>query len=257
MSKKDIVLYIHDTPTAVFEHLDKLKNPEGDKVRVAVIGDSKERSWEKVAKNRGADITIPADLSKPLKIAKALLPYQDQLLAVTSRDEAKMNEFAKIIPHVPYLKTPTSDSVIWSSDKIAMRERLHLFNKKINPKFVVVKDSSNKTITDVESKLVFPVIIKPAGLAASRLITICYHKEEFEDSLKKIFKKITTVYKQNKVSASPKVLVEEFMEGSMYSIDGYVNARGKVYFCPMVYIKTGTSIGFDDFLVICSYVQLN
>ena len=37
------------------------------------------------------------------------------------------------------------------------------------------------------------------------------------------------------------------------SVDGYVNNRGKVYFCPMVYIKTGISIGFDDFF---GYMQL-
>lgn len=37
------------------------------------------------------------------------------------------------------------------------------------------------------------------------------------------------------------------MEGDMYSIDGYVTSRGDISFCPMVYIKTGKRIGFDDF----------
>jgi hypothetical protein len=37
------------------------------------------------------------------------------------------------------------------------------------------------------------------------------------------------------------------MEGDMYSVDAYVNSRGKVYFCPMVRVLTGYNIGHGDF----------
>jgi hypothetical protein len=37
------------------------------------------------------------------------------------------------------------------------------------------------------------------------------------------------------------------MEGSMYSIDSYVNQRGVVYHAPLVHVKTGRSVGFEDF----------
>jgi len=250
---KDTILYVYSLPSSVIKSISKLKTPEGKKIKLAVIGDAKDKTWQNLAEKRQVDFIIPTNLSKPLRIAKDLLPYQDRLLAITSRTESKMNEFAKIIPHVPYLKTPTATSLIWSSDKIAMRERLQIFNKKIIPKFLVVKDATNSTIKEVEIKLKFPVIIKPSSLAASRLISICYHKEEFETTLKKTFKKLPSLYKEHKVTTTPRILVEEFMEGSMYSIDGYVNARGKVYFCPMVFIRTGISVGFDDFF---GYMQL-
>ncbi len=251
--EKDILLFIHSAPVTGVDDIRKFKTPSGKTPRIAVIGDSKLRKWQELAKINGADIIIATDLSKPLKIAKSLLPYQEELLAVISRNEAKMSEFAKIVPHVPYLKTPTAESLRWASDKIAMRERLYLYDKKITPKFTVVQDSSVQSIEKVETKLNFPIIIKPSGLAASRLVTLCYHKEEFETSLNKVFRKINSVYKQTKVTTKPRVLVEEFMEGSMYSIDGYVNSRGKIYFCPMVYIKTGKSIGFEDFF---GYMQI-
>jgi len=79
------------------------------------------------------------------------------------------------------------------------------------------------------------------------LVSICFHEEELESMLKKTFRKIQKVYEEKGRETTPAVLVEQFMEGEMYSTDAYVTARGKIYFCPMVHIKTGRSIGFDDF----------
>ena len=96
-------------------------------------------------------------------------------------------------------------------------------------------------------------MVKPSGLAASRLVGICYHKEELATFLKKVFKGIDAAYKEDGGKWSPKVLVEEFMEGQQYSIDVYVTDAGKMTFCPMVSVKTGKSIGFDDFF---GYLQM-
>ncbi len=52
---------------------------------------------------------------------------------------------------------------------------------------------------------------------------------------------------ENGRTATPRVLVEQFMDGEMYSVDAYVNSKGVAYFCPFVHIKTGRAIGFDDF----------
>jgi biotin carboxylase len=37
------------------------------------------------------------------------------------------------------------------------------------------------------------------------------------------------------------------MEGVMYSIDAYVNQRGVIYYTPLVHIKTGRAVGYEDF----------
>jgi len=44
-------------------------------------------------------------------------------------------------------------------------------------------------------------------------------------------------------------LVEQYIEGAVYSIDGYVDDKGNATFCPAVYYKTGKQIGFDDFFL--------
>ena len=91
------------------------------------------------------------------------------------------------------------------------------------------------------------MIVKPTNLAQSMLVTICYHEEDLEKSLRSTFRKIKKIYEENKRDEQPQVVVEEYMEGDMYSIDGYVNSRGTVYFCPMVKVVTGKNIGHDDF----------
>ncbi|OHA62700.1 MAG: hypothetical protein A2748_02195 [Candidatus Wildermuthbacteria bacterium RIFCSPHIGHO2_01_FULL_45_20] len=91
------------------------------------------------------------------------------------------------------------------------------------------------------------MIIKPTGLAASLLVNIAFHKDELEISLHRIFRKIHAQYKKWEGRGEPQVLVEQFMEGEMYSIDCYVSSSGKIYYCPLVHVKTGRSIGFDDF----------
>jgi hypothetical protein len=43
------------------------------------------------------------------------------------------------------------------------------------------------------------------------------------------------------------VLVEEFMEGDMYSIDTYISHDGTPHHAPLVRVITGQKVGFDDF----------
>ena len=37
------------------------------------------------------------------------------------------------------------------------------------------------------------------------------------------------------------------MEGSMYSIDTYVSQRGVTYHTPLVHVKTGRAVSYEDF----------
>jgi hypothetical protein len=66
----------------------------------------------------------------------------------------------------------------------------NIYDKKITPKFKVITDYKKATLELLKKEVGFPMIIKPAELASSLLVNICYHKEELEDTLKKAFKKI-------------------------------------------------------------------
>ncbi len=218
------------------------------KFRIALLYDAKEKRHAPTDDLlKSIDIALTCDTFSERAIQEILLPYEDQLLAISCRGEDYMEMFARVIPFVPYLRTPTTESLRWASDKLSMRRRLYTYNKKIAPEYTVVSDTTKASLERIEQKVGFPLVVKPTGLAASRLVTICFHKEELETNLKKVFKKINSVYEETGGNWKPQVLVERFMDGDMYSIDAYVSGRGKVYFVPMVHVKTGRSIGFDDF----------
>jgi S-sulfo-L-cysteine synthase (3-phospho-L-serine-dependent) len=241
---RNIIAYVSAPKASSSLSLKQYGKAEKKKFRTMFIIDEKHIGDEK---EYLCDILIKVDFNKPHRIAEALLPYQDELLAISCRSEANISRFAKVIPFVPYLRTPTSESLTWATDKYEMRKRFRLYDPKITPKFTRVKDTTKPELKRVASKVGFPMIIKPTNLAASLFVSICYHEEDLEEALKTCFKKLEKAYANDKRMEEPKVIAEQYMEGDMYSIDSYVNSRGAVYHLPLVRVKTGKDIGHQDF----------
>lgn len=242
--KKDIIIYVNSLPDNAAEAVRSLEKERGETYRILLLRDSRMKHHKDVS---DVDIVLDCDFSNPSKIAKALLGYQDQLLAITCRSESNIARFIDVIPHVPYLRTPSAQSLVWATDKYEMRKRFKIFDPKHTPKFTKIESSSKAERMRIIEKVGFPMVIKPTNLAASTLVSICYHEEELEKTLKKTFRKINAAYQKSNRKEVPQVMAEEFIEGDMYSVDSYVNTRGEVYHCPMVRVKTGKDVGHDDF----------
>ncbi len=246
-SEKNIIVYVMTLPVGTIEAVREYEKNLGYKLRIMLLRDSRIRDDKNLANIPGLDIYASCDFSKPEKIAETLLPYQDELLAITCRSEQSIGRFTSVIPHVPYLRTPSTDSLDWASDKYEMRKRLRLYDKTITPQFTLVRENSKKERKRVMEKIGFPMIVKPTNLASSLFVTICFHEEELEKALRTMFRKLRKAYENNNRVELPKIIAENYMEGEMYSIDSYVNSRGGVSHCPLVRVKTGRDIGHDDF----------
>ncbi len=241
------VLFVGSYLESQKKALEKLTRLLGRDISAVVLYDVTDTSArQSIVADSTAHIQA-CDFSSPLALQKSLYPYRDNLLAVTNRAEKNVPLLKKILPHVPYLSTPTELSLDWTTDKIRMRQLLRGYDKTISPKFLVAHDASEETLNRIEKVVGFPLIIKPAGLAASLLVSLCYHREELEEYLSKTVRKINQIYKKKKGRGEPQILVEGFMDGVMYSIDSYVNQRGTIYHTPLVHVKTGRSVGFEDF----------
>lgn len=245
--ERDMVLFVGSYLPTQKSALAKLSRSLDKTVIALVLIDVTDPSARKKLPNDPKAVVIPCDFSSHLTIEKMIAPYKQRLLAVTCRAEKNIPLLKKVVPHIPYINSPTELSLEWTTDKIRMRQLLRNYDKDISPKFLVVHDASQETLDRIEKKVGFPLIIKPSGLAASLLVTLCYHREELEANLKNTVKKIDQIYKKKKGRGEPQILVEEFMEGAMFSIDIYVNQRGVTYATPLVHVKTGRSVGFDDF----------
>jgi biotin carboxylase len=251
-ASRDTVLFINGVRKQTFTALDTYETRYGKKLRMLVFVDAKRNklinSLNKQKQISNKKITVEAvDFDSPVALRKKLEKYRENLLAVTCQFENSIPYLEKIIPHLPYLDTPTQSSLDWSTDKIVMRQLLKTQDKSLIPKYTVIKDASPESVARVEKQVGYPVVVKPAGLAASLLVSVCYHRDELEITLKKTFKTIDKVYKNKLGRGIPKILVEQLMDGEMYSIDVYVNGRGNTYATPIVHVKTGRAIGFDDF----------
>jgi len=247
---RDLILLVNGIRPPTIDAIDTYRDRYDKKVGILVLVDQNKLSMikelNKFQKSKKVRV-ISCNMQSPIQIKKVLAPYLNRLLAVSSQFENSIPALKKLIPHVPYLNSPTQESLDWSTDKVKMRRMLRAHDKSISPRFTVVKDSSNDSIEKVKRLVGYPVIVKPAGLASSMLVSVCYHKEELEQTLRNTFSKMNRLYKERMGRGTPQVLVEQMMEGTMYSIDGYVNDRGNTYFVPPVYVKTGMEIGFDDF----------
>ena len=206
-----------------------------------LIIDEETKINKKRKSHRWFDYVEQVNFAKPSQLIDLVSNYEDRLIGITCRAESKIPDLARIVPHLAYLDVPTSESLKWSVDKLLMRRRFKAYDRSISPKFSVVKDVSLATITKLEKIVKYPMIVKPSNMAQSLLVTPVYHRDELQVALTKTFSALS---KEKNTSA---VLVEHYMDGDQYSIDSYVDDEGRVYHCPIVHIKTGKQIGFDDF----------
>lgn len=91
----------------------------------------------------------------------------------------------------------------WSTDKFKMKQRF------MEGGVPCAKGRLVKSVREVED-FEYPVIIKPRDNSGSRGVKLCRSKEELEASMNEAFE----------VSKMETVLVEEFIEGPEYSIEG-------------------------------------
>jgi biotin carboxylase len=256
--KKDrkMVLFINTAPASIVERLRDHLSSIGRELELGILVDTKRRKTTPEQKKNlqdRFDHVLYANFDSLKSLETALVPFENKLLAITCRSESNLHDFSTIIPHVTYLRTPETKAIESALDKTLMRKRFAAYDKRITPKYTLIKDATKETIEKVQKRVGFPVVVKPAGLATSMLVSICFHEDELRKTLLTTFRKLKAQYKSMKMKTDPKVLVEQFMEGDMYSIDSYVNSRGSVHHCPPVYIETGRSIGFEDFF---NYFQI-
>lgn len=251
MAKKqrNIIAYVSKISADMVADIKAWEKESGEKYRIMLIDNSARKLTKKQsgASLEGVNLVLSVDFNSDTALQEALAPYQDQLCAITIRAESYLSDFIKIIPFVPYLHTPTPESLRWASDKRLMRRHFKVADSSITPKYTLVKDASNKELDRVIERIGFPLIIKPTNLAQSLLVNVCHHKEELQKVVKDALRNIEKIYAENGRTETPHILAEQYMEGLQYSIDAYVSARGKVTCCPLVRVKTGHEFGRDDF----------
>ncbi len=131
------------------------------------------------------------------------------------------------------------------TDKEIMRTRFAQSSEKVSPDFHVVE--SKESLIDFANAHNFPLILKPANLAKSLLVTKNDSLEELLANYQKALGLANDTYSKYAPNQVPKFIVEEFLEGSIHSVDAFVDANGMPHVLDnVVDYQTGYDVGFDD-----------
>ncbi len=136
-------------------------------------------------------------------------------------------------------------SAIAATDKSVMRTLFANAPSKISPDFRKVE--SEKDLHDFANAHTFPLILKPINLAKSLLVTKNDSLEQLLGNYAKACQEIDRVYAKHAPNNQRQMLVEEYLDGSVHSVDAFVNSDGEPTVLPhIVDYETGYDIGFDD-----------
>lgn len=189
---------------------------------------------------------VVADFSSQDNVLRAVdeLHQQKPIHGVMVVYERFIADAAAIAAHldVPGLPLEAAEAC---TDKFVMRQKFSAAPQKISPDFAVVTSEEGvRAFAEVHD---FPLILKPANLSKSLLVSKAATMDELLQNYAKTMRVIHSVYDRYAPGVTPKLLIEEFMEGSVHSVDAFVDANGEPHVLDAVVdYQTGYDIGFND-----------
>lgn len=176
-----------------------------------------------------------------LAVVDALEPHID---GVFTTYENYVLPSAWIADHLglPGLPVTTAEAC---TDKFLMRTLFASAPEKISPAFAIA--SNEDDIRAFAAEHSFPLILKPANLAKSLLVTKNDTLDELIANYRRSIDMLQTTYKKYAPNRTPKLIIEEFLEGSIHSVDAFVDNDGNPQILhEVVDYQSGYDIGYDD-----------
>lgn len=131
------------------------------------------------------------------------------------------------------------------TDKSLMRELFAAAPRQISPDFAEVTSEADVRAFAAAHK--FPLIIKPANLSKSLLVTKNDTLDQLLENYQRTVAQIEAVYAKYAPHTTPKILVEEFLVGRNHSVDAFVDTDGVPHVLEQIVdYEIGHEIGFDD-----------
>ena len=248
LDQRDVVLTINVVEPALVRAVKLQSIALGRELTGLVLVHEQYASQEDRPKDEtGLFTEIICDFNDKEALQAVLEPYQDRLLVATCRYEEAIQPFAQVIPFLPNLNTPTPESLHNSSDKSKMRKAIGDYDASLVPRFQYLEVDDLENLEQLVSEFHYPVIVKPSGLSKSLLVTRCDTDDELKKCLDKTFGIIHDIYDREQYPGRKGVLVEEMMQGNMYSTDAYVMPDGEIFCLPLIKVVTAHQAGAVGF----------
>jgi len=125
--------------------------------------------------------------------------------------------------------------------------------RKIHPELVPVHHVVTPELLEKLDSLTYPQVIKPSGLAGSIMIRVVHSSKEFKEHYQNFAEKMKEIAREH-YAKDIEILTENFVKGSQYSVNTYINATGKITFAPIVRVVTPQDMGINDTYSVFQYI---
>jgi hypothetical protein len=249
-SSKNVIVLVNDYYEEYGRAVHRLAEYLGRPLRGIMLIDKRlKEAGQNLPDTSGEFEEVICEFSNDAELRATVKRFEHELLVVTCGGESSQMDFQRVLPHVPYVLGPSERSIEWATHKGKMREIMGAYDPRLVPKLLTVADASEKQIDMVIESLTFPMMVKPTGLSDSTLVTKVHTKQELGRALRDSFAALEDTYKRNRGNGKPGILVEEFMEGDLYSIDGYASQSGQVWLLPLLRSKSAYHVGLPGFYI--------
>lgn len=131
------------------------------------------------------------------------------------------------------------------TDKFLMRQAFQKSPEPISPDYALV--DKEETLRQFAASHTFPLILKPANLVKSLLVTKNDSLDELLKNYRHTAKIIDEVYKQYAPNRQPAIIIEEFLQGSMHSVAGFADSNGEAHIVDQIVdLELARDIGYND-----------
>lgn len=137
------------------------------------------------------------------------------------------------------------DAALACTDKWLMRQAFRAATEQVNPDFAIVQTEDD--LLSFASTHSFPLMLKPANLVKSLLISKNDSIDELLDSYRHTMEIIDDVYARYSPDRQPSVIVEEFLEGSMHTVAAFADKNGTAHIMSQIAdLQMARDVRFDD-----------
>ncbi|HEX6461902.1 MAG TPA: ATP-grasp domain-containing protein [Candidatus Saccharimonadales bacterium] len=187
---------------------------------------------------------VVCDFSSKETILKTVDAIKKPIDGVIATYENYILPAAWIAEHLelPGLPIKTAEAC---TDKFLMRQLFATAPEPISPDFAIINDEPD--VRSFAKNHSFPLIIKPTNLAKSLLVSKNHNLEELLKNYHETMAQLQPVYDKYAPHRTPQLIVEEFLEGSIHSVDAFIDKNGEPQVLEhVVDYQTGYDIGFED-----------
>ncbi len=237
------ILLVGSSPTAITKELLRHLALEGH--TYVVLED--ERTAASVKGPRGARWFV-CNFSSRKSILEATkhLPPVDGVMTLY---ENYIVPCAWISEHLE-LKGMAGTTALACTDKFLMRQAFAKSPQPISPDFALA--TSEAVVRDFASEHAFPLILKPANLVKSLLVTKSNSLDELLHNYQQTVETIGSTYAKYAPNRRPAIVIEEFLQGSLHSVVGFADQAGQPHIVDhIVDLARAQDAGYDDNFLYC------